>query len=128
MKINNDLRRILIFSVIFFIFHFTALGLHLYWIVPWSDIISHLLGGLIVSLLFWQFIFRSGPALIKDNPRFFTLVLAVVLGALWEIFEVIFGISISGAKSYWGSTFIDILSSIFGAFFGFYYYIKKNRE
>lgn len=119
---------IFLFSFIILIFHFSATKLHLYWIVSWSDIISHTLGGIIFSLVFWFFAIKSKKITLISNPRFFTLIFAIFVGIFWEIFQIYFNISLPSSPNYLLSTTYDLFFDVFGAFLGYYYFINFKHD
>ena len=116
------------FSFFLLLFHFFATKLHIYWIISWSDIISHLLGGIVLSLIFWFFALRSKKDIFIKNPRFFTLLFAIFIGVIWELFQVFFNISLPGSSNYLSSTAYDLFFDIFGAFVGYYYLINSQND
>lgn len=106
--------------VIFSLLHFSALFLHLYWTVWWFDNAMHFLGGFIGGLIVIWFLFDSGifykrvPSLLI--PFLLVLLLALIVGVAWEIFEYVNGIAKS-TEEYIPDTFRDIVFDVLGGAF-----------
>ncbi len=93
--------------------HITATHLSLYWRYLWYDYFTHMLGGVCLGL-----IFLLTASYMKRIPiRYFgftaTLSFVLILGLLWEIFEMYAGL--------WGmesnivsDTLIDITMDVIG--------------
>jgi hypothetical protein len=97
---------------ILFILHLVALKLHLYYTTWWMDIINHFLGGMIAAILGLHLF----GIVRKDSKNYFWLLLVFVLlvGLIWEIFELSFGLTFVSAENYWGDTIGDIIMDMVG--------------
>jgi len=119
---------IFVLSSIILISHSAATYFYLYWMTPWIDIPNHLLGGAIVSLIFWSLAFRLKTDFFTNNSRFFSLFIGLIVGFLWEVFELHYSITSMGAPGYFADSSLDILNSIVGVFIAFYFFIKPEIE
>ncbi len=118
-----------IFILSFFmmaVFHFLALELFLYWRYLWLDIPMHILGGCVVAL---------GYLSIRDffpklKPKWFSLfyviAFVVIVAVLWEIFEVVIGVTFDESR-YVIDTIADFIFGLLGGFIG-YFVATKIRE
>ena len=101
--------------------HVVALQLHLYWHFWWLDIFVHFGGGLWVALaVSWLLLFA------RREPRIIALICtAIVIGILWEIFEVLIGMTFE--DKYVFDTTIDLLMDTAGGIAG-YFLTARLRE
>lgn len=92
--------------------------LYLYWTVIWFDMIMHFLGGLFVSLFFFSLFsfFRSG--LSYTEKLVLGLVFSVLVGLVWEYYELIVGVTDLAEVGYWPDTGMDIVMDTLGALVG----------
>lgn len=98
--------------------------LYLYWTVWWIDMVVHFLGGLTVGLtLMWL-------GSLSNNFRdwslkkllFSALFGAILIGILWEIYELYFGLtSLSDGMDYWTNTSSDLIMDAVGGISSFLY-------
>jgi len=98
----------------------------LYWALWWFDLVMHFLGGLVVGLfLAWLYVF-----VLKKKPDgrliWASVVGVIIIGSLWEIYEVFIGINVTHEPYVWDTT-IDIILDITGAIIGSKY-IKNQIE
>lgn len=94
--------------------HVTALVHSLYWLFPWLDLPVHLLGGMWVALLGAWCARQSGV-----RYRFLVALVGVlVVGAGWEIFEVLVGIP--REANYAFDTSLDFVMDILGGALGYF--------
>ncbi len=106
--------------------HFFAMKFFLYWKYDWFDIPMHAFGGLCVALGFSILPFLR----ISLPSRYGTLIvylLAVVLvGILWEIFEVATGIA-TVDQYYWDDTSLDLVMDVVGGTIGYFFVQSIKR-
>jgi hypothetical protein len=106
---------------ILLVFHLGALGLHLYFTLPWFDFILHLLGGVAVGFAYVLFVSLRYARTAKFN-RFYDLVGVFVsimfVGILWEVFEWYAGIAYA-IEGYVQDTSLDLVADTIGAFFAY---------
>lgn len=91
-------------------------GLYFYlqWLWWWYDIVLHLLGGVWVALVLMWLAMVS-----RQVPRIVPVLLGVlVVGVLWELFEVVVGMP--RAANYTFDTSLDILNDVLGSIVGFF--------
>jgi hypothetical protein len=77
--------------------HHIAIFFYLYWTVWWFDMVMHFLGGMgmatsILWLIFWSGILGKHQSLPLWKAFFIALTASLVIGILWEIFEIYGGI------------------------------------
>lgn len=83
----------------------------------WCDVVAHFLGGVwIIFLLRWLFDLGFLPQSFK---QFFVLIGTVlVVGILWEAFEIIGGITAFTQKDYWFESIKDVCVDVLGGYVG----------
>jgi len=110
------MRNAVFVGCILLIFHALAGRFNLYTILPWSDIVSHILGGGVLGFTCYAFLI----AVIRKRPRtmvfWLTWLGLVVLGTIaWEVAQYIF----NEVRPYkvWAldDTIIDIIMGVLGA-------------
>lgn len=89
--------------------HIVALENALYWKFQWFDIMTHFLGGIWAGLFFYWL----GAVAGRSANILFAIGGALLLGVLWEVFELAAGIS--GAPNYVSDTIIDVSMDLLGA-------------
>lgn len=79
----------------------------------------HALGGfLIAGFLLWLVAFEVPASIRPRVPRLvLAVLLALIIGVLWEIFEYVFGIS--GASEHGLDTILDLGADVGGALIGY---------
>lgn len=99
--------------------HYFALDRAYYWTVPWYDIMMHFLGGLWVAL-FSLWVCASGKFSFIPQRISWGKVLVVVLtvGVLWELYEIVFGLTFVSDPEYWGDTTLDMVMDTAGGLVG----------
>jgi hypothetical protein len=99
---------------------FVANSLYLYWTVWWFDIIMHFSAGVCVgmaSILVWQY-FLDGNISFKKS-LVLALFFSLLVGLLWEFFEVYFGIAlVSDGVPYITDTISDMILDVCGGLLG----------
>ena len=120
-------KKLLIHSLflIFFIFFLNYLAMKFYWYssIWYFDMVMHFLGGIWLGLaLIW--FFKIGEISFKS---IFYLILGVLLiGVLWEIFEIIIDETITGNSFNILDTISDILFDLAGGSLALLYFLKKT--
>ena len=99
---------IALLTLALFILELYGMHLYLFWTYWWFDILMHALGGFIVgALAVWFFIFEY--PIHSARLLFYSVLVALVVGIVWEIFEYVTGISVNQAQqSYAADTIGDI--------------------
>ena len=101
---------------------FVANKLYLHWEFWWIDVILHFLGGLSVALFALWFFATNFDFKNWSQKKILTaaLVCAILVGVLWEIFELHFGLtSLSDGWHYYADTGSDLIMDTVGGIFGF---------
>jgi hypothetical protein len=102
--------------VILAVLHGAALVFSLYWVYLWLDVPMHFLGGAVVALGY-QSRFMLGKVAHRLSfglPT--TLLMVLVVGGLWELYEYIVGPILPG---YAKDTVIDIVMDVLGGLVGY---------
>lgn len=103
------------------ILHNVAIQFFLYWTFPWFDNLMHFLGGLwfgTVSLWYFFFSGFAGRFTLKLSVRnifVVSIALAIVIGILWEFFEIYVGATTTLEPDYSLDTAADLLMDTLGA-------------
>ncbi len=101
-----------LFTLVAFL-HLKALTYNYYWAIWWYDIMMHFLGGvLIFSALRWFDSWRN-TSLARTIPRVLLVVMVVGLG--WELYELYFGLTFVGDNIYLSDMIIDLVMNLVGA-------------
>ena len=109
--------------------HLLAIELYWYWTYLWFDILVHFLGGFLVALGALWLVFYSGylsHGFLFSKIRACTIALGagIVIGILWELFEVVTGPP--AASNYALDTSLDMLFDVLGAY-GAYLFVLYLR-
>ena len=100
--------------------HITALEFFLYYQYLWLDMPMHFLGGACIALGLGALPFfkiHLPPWLTTLSG---TLVIVFIVGTLWEIFELMFGISVAGKEDIVRDTAVDFVFDLLGGTVGYY--------
>ena len=92
--------------------HLAGVEYHLYWRFIWLDTLAHTLGGMWAGL----FVFSVRTRLGYMPSITWGIVGAIVLGILWEVFEVVVGIP--REANYAFDTSVDLLMDTIGGILG----------
>lgn len=118
---------ILIFSLIISFIHYFAAIYGLYWAISWLDILMHFLGGLLIGLIVLFVFFTSEKIDFPKENRLmviiFSISLVLVVGLLWELWELYVGIANLFTDS--ADTIMDLVMDIIGAIFAYFYSTNK---
>jgi len=116
------------------VLNYIATKFYLYWSTSWFDTIVHTLAGATVGMtmiLFWQY--RHPHLSLPDfNRRHLVKIgvsAAVVIGILWEIYELSFGITtFADGIHYVTDTASDLACDTIGGFLGSLYAYRLIRN
>ena len=111
-----------------------AVKLYLFWSVSQFDSVVHFFAGICVgmaSILFWRYGLNRTAA-DKSKILLVAVVGALIIGIIWETFELYFGITfLSDGINYIEDTGSDLLMDIVGGFLGGAYgfrLLTNNKE
>ncbi len=93
-------------------FHTQALENFWYWIYPWFDILTHFIGGVVVAfaMVIMYLYYPLGTRILNEKVlKTLTVVYVLVVGVLWEVFEVLIRSTGPQEEHY----FIDTISDLF---------------
>lgn len=124
LEINKKKLTIRILSIIFFIFILNAIAskLHWYYSIWYFDMAMHFLGGFWVGLAIIYF-FKIKIISFANILKIFFYFL--IIGSLWEVFEIIVDEIVSQNPFNTLDTFSDICFGLSGAFVSFFYFLKR---
>jgi len=123
MESKKFLIRLLL--LIFFIFLLDYLAMQFYWYssIWYLDMLIHFLGGLWLGLaLVWLFRIKE----ISFKSIFYLILGVLLIGVLWEIFEIIIDETITGNSFNILDTISDILFDLAGGSLALLYFLKKT--
>lgn len=124
MKLHPSLILLLAAVMVLGTVHILALELYLYWQYTWFDVPVHMLGGAIVALsLFVAALYV--PMLQQFLHLLPVLAFALIVGILWELFEL--GAGIFRAENYAFDTSIDLVMDVVGGYIGYIVGSRMNR-
>ncbi len=128
-NINKEklLKRMLF--MVFFVFGLNSLAMKFYWysMIWWFDMPMHFLGGFFVGLA-WMFVFLPKDFTYQGGwgKSIFKIILGVLLiGVLWEIFEILVDKTISQNPFNTLDTISDICFDVAGGFTAIFYFLKR---
>ncbi len=117
-KLFNRLSLLIIFI---FIVNFLAVKFYWYSSIWWLDILTHFLGGFWLSLsVSWFFSGKSTQlSIIK------TLIIVLIIGLLWEVFEIVVNETISKNNFDLSDTLADLFFDLSGGVVALFYMSKR---
>jgi hypothetical protein len=101
-------------AILVLVLHLLAISNDYYWILWWYDIPMHMLGGsVIVALYMW--IAEAFPKLPRLSSCCRVLLLILIVGIAWEVWENLSELTSFEDKGYWFDTIHDIVDDVIGA-------------
>ena len=131
MDISIDRKRFfkILASLIFTIFflNFIAQKFYLYFSIWWSDMFMHFFGGFWLGLAFIWFLLRKNISL-ELHFQFIcqTASFVLLIGVLWELYEILFNNIIAQIPFNTLDTVSDIFFDLAGGTFALLYFFKKT--
>lgn len=101
--------------------YFLGFFLYLHWVFWWYDILLHLLGGAWVVLVSMWLLKVSN----KVQPWASIIAVVIMIGALWEVFEMLIGAP--RESNYLFDTSLDLLMDVIGAVGAIIFVRRKER-
>lgn len=112
--------------------HYFGIKLHWYFYYQWLDIVAHILGGLWVTFsALWIFLKMKRLENIQNHKLKLFLIMffsVLVIGILWEYFEVTNGNVFMNMNGYWPDTLSDVLNGFIGGVLAYLYIIKNENS
>jgi magnesium-transporting ATPase (P-type) len=114
------------FALLFIVAVLNLVGVYLYlnWSIWWFDMLLHFLAGItmgMATILFLQYFFNT-KIFSFSKLLLISITVGLVIGLLWEIYELYFGItSFSDGVIYVTDTISDLVLDVVGAFLGYLY-------
>lgn len=125
-------RILLLFLVSIGILHALGTQLSWYWHFWWLDIVVHFLGGFFIGGFIIWLLFRGlnwREYVTQKTKIFFTaLFAALIVGGLWEVFEIFIGATSPSYSYFMSDTFSDFGADIAGALSAFiiFFWLKER--
>lgn len=108
-------------SLILYFTNFIAIKANLYWTTIWADMVTHTLGGMVVGG-----IVIFGTSLLRKQKKSLSLfIITLIVGIVWEVFELYTGMTMITDSGYYLDTFGDICFDLLGAYLSYSYLIKS---
>lgn len=126
MKKNWPLLFILLVSLWILILHLMGTYLFFYWRYTGYDKIVHFSGGFLVAFVSLCIIhLERMPAVSRAKLWRLGFFAAVVIGIIWEIFELTSGNTAFTDKGYWLDNGGDVVFDVIGGIVAVYYFIRR---
>ena len=101
-------RNLLVLLALLFVLHLVFILLQMYWFISWLDVPMHVAGAFLATLLALSFGGSGRKTLM------YVLSVAILIGIVWELFELGSGITHFYSRRYVSDTLGDIGSDILG--------------
>lgn len=112
--------------ILIFAADFAAHKFHWYFSIWYFDMLMHFLGGFWISLvLIWLWSGRDSFRKLSANPIFKILSGVLIIGVLWEVFELIVNNTIAQNPFDVLDTASDLFFDLAGGTFSAFYFFKK---
>jgi hypothetical protein len=127
------LEEMIVLLLVVRVLHLAANTYHLYWSIYEFDSVVHFFAGAAMSAFFLWLYFYSGffnPKKINMTKFLVVSILgAMLISVLWEIYELIFGQTMVSKIDYPYDTMMDLLMGFLGSVvFCFYAFIKEEKS
>lgn len=100
----------LVGGVSLFLLNALFIYLNVYWVLPWTDLPMHFVGGLLVALIPLSFKYSKTKEYTK---RAFVVLSVLAVSVIWEWYEIILGFSEPLPMSLY-DTVIDLCAALLG--------------
>ena len=119
-------------GIIIAILHSYALAHHLYFSIWWFDLLVHFLSGMLIVLFSISILLQFYDPSLLGSPSYPLLLQAVlaaiIIGTVWETFELIFRLVLTDLLTYISDTASDMMMNIIGACAGYAFGIWHVRK
>lgn len=115
-------KEIFFLSIAIAFLHYVALTFYYYWTISWYDIMMHLMGGYVISLIASYILinfFQKGIVADKKVTAVLILSFVLIVGLGWELWELFVGFTDVIEDRV--DTLIDIAMDFIGGYFAFLY-------
>ena len=124
-------RRVIFFFCLLAVLDYIGQTFHLFVVAPLFDVPMHFLGGFFVALVALLLdLWRQKISFLRSlSPVFSAIILVLIVGILWECYELLFNITFfSDGIVYVFDTTKDLLMDIIGGLFGAWYALRIQRN
>ena len=106
-----------------------ALKLHLFSTIMWFDMVMHFCGGFFIGLsILWVLTWNGKRDFSYGQILFWGVGSALVVGILWEFFELYFGITYLHSSDYIGDNGMDLIMDLSGSLLAVWYSYFKLKN
>jgi len=113
------------------ILHYLSIKLNWYFTFKQIDIIVHILGGfwIAITAIWFCLEFKHIETIINYKTKYFIAILVYVLiiGVIWEIFELISGNTFLHSSNFWTDSTSDMINNFLGGFIAYVYFIRMKN-
>lgn len=114
--------------ILIFILNSIAVKLYFYSSIWYFDMIMHFFGGFWLGLVFlWLFSYKNSSLELSLELVFKIILSVLVIGVLWEIFEIIFINIIAQTPFNILDTLSDVFFDLAGCVFVMLYFFKRSE-
>ena len=107
------------------VLHLLAIQELYYWTIGWYDIMMHFLGGFWVAIfVLWFDSWHTLP--IRPNTLFRIVGAVILVGILWEVYELVFGMTFVSDGGYVMDTTQDFIMDAIGGVVGWFVALKYS--
>jgi hypothetical protein len=105
-----------------------GLYLELQWRLPWYDYVLHAMGGAWVSIITIGLLYKLGHITHASHLVFLGIVGALVIGLVWEGFELGLGLTKLDEQGFLSDTIGDFIFDACGSIIGSLYMSRRLKE
>lgn len=128
MKKIHPLLLLFCAAILMTIMHVAGTFLYLYWRVEGFDRVVHFTGGFLAAFTTLYFLYWRQVAEPKNRHLIIIGILAaLIIGVLWEIFELEDGMTFLADSGYWVDTVGDVVSDIVGGLVACLYFVYGSK-
>jgi glycopeptide antibiotics resistance protein len=122
--LNKYLVTVFLTSITVSVLHIAALSQEYYWTLWWYDVMMHFLGGMVIASIY-VWLSKSFPKL-NLGVSFWKMTLFIILvGFVWEAWEVFTGMTGFREINYVSDTTYDFINDILGTLAVFFIHREK---
>lgn len=112
------------------VLNFLGTSFFLYWRIWGFDLLVHFLGGVwsagIIIWIFYTLGFFSAGISSRIKVYIIGIVSGLVIGIIWEFFEIFIGNTVIGENQFLMDTITDLVADVLGAWTITYYFLQKD--
>ena len=106
-----------------------TIKLHLFITIFWFDMVMHFFGGFLAGMFaLWVLTWKKQRNFSYGQMLLWGMGMAFVIGIIWEVFELYFGITYIHLPDYWSDNGMDIIMDISGGLISVWYAWYKLKS